>query len=119
MKKLLLMIVAFVSLFGYAQTKDSAFLSKVTNDLSRNSYYVSLKVENENNFIQSIIPNGQLYYYYLKEKGMREAGYKKFIRNIIAGNKSIRVSANNLKKYGFIKVGSNVKIDAEAKKRKK
>lgn len=119
MRKCILIILMIDALYGYTQKIDSSFLNKLSSDFSRNSYFVCLNVIIKEKPSSVVIRNDELYFYFHEVKKMNKNSYRGCLKSLIIKNEVITVASINVKKYGFVKVEPNAKIDAVAKDGKK
>lgn len=111
-------IITLLSMQACSQKRDSGFIAKITDDFSRNSYFIVLDVSLPAGITTSLIENDDLYYYFYKTKGYNENRYKEEIRMIIKKNKVLTVTNVYFSKFGFSKVENLQKLNDDAKKGK-
>lgn len=99
-----------------SQNHDELFLNKIINDFSRNSYYIVVKVGDENKNIDYLIDNDDLFYYLHQTKGYDKATYQKYLRPILLTNKPILISKADIVKFRFIKIIQNDNVLAQTSK---
>jgi hypothetical protein len=100
-----------------SQKKDNPFVEKIIGDYSRNSYFVLIGIKSSTATSMYLIENDDLFYYYHQQKGYNEKQYQEFIKPLLSEEKSIMVSSDDIKKYGFTAITS-AKLEEEMKKDK-
>lgn len=115
---LLVYLIMTSSLFACSQKHNEVFLSKVTGDFSRNSYFIIVKTGTQNKGTDYLIDNDDLFYFFRQTKGFDKTAYQKYMIPILQSNKSISVSDTDISRFGFIKLTRNEHVHAEAVKGK-
>lgn len=115
---LVVYLIMSSSLFACSQKHNEVFLTKVTEDFSRNSYFIIVKTGMQNNGTDYLIDNDDLFYFFHQTKGFDKNRYQKYLIPILQSNKSISVSDTDISKFGFIKLTRNEHVYAEAVKGK-
>lgn len=110
--------IILLSMLACSQSSKSGFVDKVTNDFSRNSYFIFLNVRLPEGITTSLIENDDLYYFFHKTKGYDEAKYKEDVGVIINKSKALSVAETDFSKFGFTRLVSIPKFKVEAKKGK-
>src|ERR1700737_3693336 len=91
MKQFLFLILTNAFLKGYGQTSDSAFLTKVSTDFSRNSYFISFKVITNGKPLSVVIRNDELYFYFYKTKKYNKTQYLESLKTVVNKKKTLFV----------------------------
>src|SRR5688572_269196 len=116
----ILMIVYCLVIYSNSctQRNDNLFIERVTDDFSRSSYYILINIKSGSKTDQYLMENDDFFYYFHQQKGYTEKQYQEFIRSIIGDKRTLTVSNDDIKKYGFIAVRPSDKLTNEIKKGK-
>lgn len=102
---------------GCSQKAYSSYLQMVSNDFSRNSYFIILNVIIEGQKGVYVIENDDLFYYYHQTKFFNEEQYKKHIIPLLSSQRSITISSLEMSKYGFVKIAkASQEIESDSTK---
>lgn len=112
-------ILLMSRLIGCSQKAYNPYLQMVSNDFSRNSYFIILNVIIEGQKGVYLIENDDLFYYYHQTKSFNEEQYKKQIIPLLSSQRSITLSSLEMSKYGFVKiVKASQEIESDSTKGK-
>lgn len=118
MRYFLFYTVILLSMQACSQKGNDNFSDKITNDFSRNSYFIVLNVRLPEGIVQTLIENDELFYYFNKTKGYDKSKYKEVVQSIIKQSQVLNIPETDFSPFGFIKIIKVPKLNEEIEKGK-
>jgi len=87
------------------------FLDGVLSDFRVNSSFIAISIKSEDFTGRAVIENFDLYAYVRSQKNLDKEAYKHFVKNLLIGNKELKVNKSELEMKNFYLVRENEEVD--------